>query len=71
MARCRRYLDMKVQDRYTKIVGIRSPCAKDIHFKDRCFATLGAHPGQTGLAIIDTNLIGRTTISAIGSFITY
>ena len=25
----------------------------------------GAHPGQTGLAIIDTNLIGGTATSAI------
>jgi hypothetical protein len=25
-----------------------------------------AHPGQTGVAIIDTNLTGRTATSAIG-----
>ena len=65
MARCWRYLDMKMQDWYSKLVGIRSPCAKDILFKDRCFATLGAYPGQTGLTIIDIDMTSRTIASAI------
>ena len=49
-------------------MSIRSPCAKDVLFKDRCFAIMGAYPGQTGLTIIDIDMTGRTAASATGVY---